>query len=847
MATNYQFVKRYENFQGVDYKSSDLKFPELNATELQNVDFTQIGSIQKRKGFQAIAPSVGGCGIFTYRGYSATGAEEIEVIEVDTGLWRMGESTLTVTYTGAATSASISIFYDVATSQYRCQMQEGTTQVLDYALGVGVDEASPVTVANLITQINAVTGFTASASGATTSPAAFLDIVPSHNLITSAMTSISRYWTAIYTPITLLPGNSTYKNDVEFENTSGVQLQNCIYLANGYDEVIKYDGHMAYRAGIPEPVAFTYSTANFAGGIRGSNYSYKVQYIQKDHQRNECAGNYTMPTNSVGGSIYWTNATDQQVTLVVPQIGSTTGFNTNCAIVNGAQSLVTTITVDTNGAPGTHTLQVGDTAYFYDSVSAAHVEREITARTNTSITIAGAAVTVADNAVISNNLRILIYRSKDTGSATVFPTVWYKVDEIPNNSFVSTANYLDAKADTNLGAIFLEPLTDRSPPVKGRYVSAFQNLMVTAGNLSNVNEVSVSDSENAEYFPVPDNQFLVNDIFGDKITGISPSNELFVVFQRRGIHVISGEIANGQFRVDQIANDVGCAAHASIRDIRGSLFFMSLSGPRVLQGGQIPQGLGRYEQNPYISRIDPVFDQSDEIDSTKIYQLKRAIGFHDRIGQRYACFVPCETVTTGLRYANSNSKVFVYDYQRDAWLEWTNMNMSGGVAALNDYIYFDERRFSSVTSTVRTYTYKIHNTGTYMDYADNTAALDAYWKSPWDFMGEASILKSFLAIRIFSTEEVENEYTITLKTERDWIKDTETEVTVDVGAGGYGVDRWDLDAYGSPADPTTTKKLNNNRIKALRVIFQNSEMQKNFLVSGYELEVAAPYKPRFVQ
>lgn len=846
MATSYQFVKRYENFQGVDYKSSDLKFPELNATELQNVDFTQIGSIKKRKGYQATAPSVGGCGLFTYRGYSDTGAEEIEVIEIDTGLWRLGETTITVTYTGSASSALISIFYDTVTAQYRCQIQEGTSQILDYALGIGVDEASPVTVATLMTQINALTGFSAVAVGATTSPAAFIDIVPSHNLISSPLSAISRYWTAIYSPITLLPGNSTYKNDVDFENTSAVQLQNCIYLANGYDEVIKYDGHMAYRAGMPEPLAFNYSTANFAGGIKGSNFSYKIQYVQKDHQRNECFGNYTMPTNSVGGSVYWTNATDQRVTLVIPQVLAASGFNTNCAVVNGNQTLVTTISVD-NGAGGSHTLQVGDTAYFYDSVSAAYIEREVTAKTSSSITISGAAVTVVDNAVISNNLRILIYRSKDTGSATVYPTVWYQVDEIPNNSFVSTANYLDAKLDTALGAIFLEPLTDRSPPVKGRYVSAFQNLMVTAGNLSDVNNVSVSDSENAEYFPVPDNQFLVNDIFGDKITGISPSNELFVVFQRRGIHVISGEIANGQFRVDQIANDVGCAAHASIRDIRGSLFFMSLSGPRVLQGGQIPKGLGQYEQNPYISRIDPLFDQADEADENKVYQLRRAIGFHDRIGQRYACFVPCESTTSGLRYANGNSKVFVYDYQRDAWLEWNNMNMSGGVAALNDYIYFDERRFSDVTSTIKSYTYKIHNSGSYMDYADNNGAIDAYWKSPWDFMGEASILKSFIAIRIFSTEEVENEYTIELKTERDWIHDTETEVTIDVGAGGYGADRWDLDAYGSPADPTSTKKLNNNRVKSLRVIFQNSEMQKNFLVSGYELEVAAPYKPRFVQ
>ena len=114
-------------------------------------------------------------------------------------------------------------------------------------------------------------------------------------------------------------------------------------------------------------------------------------------------------------------------------------------------------------------------------------------------------------------------------------------------------------------------------------------------------------------------------------------------------------------------------------------------------------------------------------------------------------------------------------------------------------------------------------------------------------MGEASVLKSFLAIRIFSTEEIQNEFTIDLKTERDWIYDTESAVTVTSGTGGYGQDRYDLDPWGSPTDPTLTKKLNNSRVKALRVIFANAEIQKNFLVSGYELEVAAPYKPRFVQ
>jgi len=133
-----------------------------------------------------------------------------------------------------------------------------------------------------------------------------------------------------------------------------------------------------------------------------------------------------------------------------------------------------------------------------------------------------------------------------------------------------------------------------------------------------------------------------------------------------------------------------------------------------------------------------------------------------------------------------------------------------------------------------------------LDYADNVSPISCYWKSAWDFLGEASILKSFLALRIFSTEEITNSFTLGVKTEINWIRDTQSSLDVQVGSGGYGEDRWDLDAWGSPVEPTLTRKLNNNRVKSLRVVFENSEAQKNILVTGYELEVAAPYKPRFV-
>lgn len=839
MAVNYKFIKRYENFNGVDYKSSDLHFPEQYATGLRNLKFTPSGSMEKRKGYQGAASNRGGSGLFTFKKYDSIGQESFEVVAVDSNLWRLTENTLTIAYSGSAAPCLSYVFLDSSIGAYRFQILEGSNTVLNLSLGLGIDEASPVTLTALRNAINALPGFTATVTGSGTVPAAFLETQVDVDLLSGNFSGVARSWTQVNSPGTLFPGNATYKNDSSFENTSSVQLQNCLYLSNGYDEVIKYDGQNAYRAGVPTPASITAAASANASGFTGDNYVYKVQYLQKDAQGNETAGNWIATDPAISIPV----GTPSQIAVTVANILAASGFNTNCAVVNGAQSLVTTITVD-NGSGSAHTLKIGDTAYFYDAVTAGYVERQVTGISPTTITIAGAAVTVADNAVISNNLRIILWRSKN--SAT-YPTVFYSVAEIPNNSFSATQSYIDLKADTALGAVFIEPETDRSPPVKGRYISAYQNIMVTAGNLQFPNQVSFSDVESPEYFSVPDNSFQVSDLLGDRITGISPSNEFFIVFQSRAIHSISGDLSTLQFRVDQVANDIGCAAHATIKDISGALAFLSFNGPRVLQGGQVPRGLGPFDGNTNISRIDPIFEQRGETDSQKLWQFKRAVGFHDRVGQKYLCFVPCETDVGGQREANSSSLIFVYDYPRDAWLEWDHINAAGGITELQNELLFSERKYYQSLLTAGSYLYRFHTSNTAYDYADNASPISFYWKSAWDFFGEASVLKNFLAIRLFSTEDTSSEFDLDVQTEVNWIKEPYSTLAVTIGGGGYGQDAYNVDPWGSPSEPTLTRKLNNNRVKSLRVVFSNEELQKNILLTGYELEVATPYKPRFVR
>lgn len=848
MGVNYQHLKRYQNFFGIDLKSNDLEYPEKYAQDATNFVISPTGTLEKRVGYQVAAPIGAKYGLFQYNRVDENGLEQPEILGCSNTISKLSKVTLTVTYGGSAATASLKVVYDSATSVYRCVITEGNSTVLDYSLGLGRDSGSPVTVSTLKTQIDALTGFTTSLSGSSSAVAAFIKTIPETDLKTGAVTLQTFVWSSVNVcPQTgktgPLVGSETNQYSSDFENVTAVQLQNCIYLSNGYDAVIKYDGQNVYRAGLPPKLgdtSYAISASGYGGG--GAHlYVWRQQFVQIDHNGNRIEGN---TVDSIEyDSIKEPSVDDVSVSLQNIQAG--TGFNTNCAIVAGAQTTVTTITVD-DGSGGSHTMKAGDTAYFYDGVSSSYVERKVTSVAATTITIAGAAVTVADNAVISNNLRIKVLRNKNTG---ITPTLYFELVELPNNSFSATQTYVDSKADASLSIEFVEPVTDRSPPVNGKYVSAYQGLMVTAGDLTQPNQVSVSDIENCEYFPLGENQFTVNNIQGDKITGIHPSSESFIVFQNRGVHAITGDVPNKNFRVDALTYDVGCIAHATIADVRGAICFLSSVGPRFIQSSSIPKGLGAAKDNELNSRIDPLVYQRG-VTAEQTYALKRAVAMNDRKGERYLLFIPAESTGGGERWTNANSVMMAYDYTRDAWHRWTNLDATGGMLSTDSdtEIYFVERRNSgtSASPSVKRYLYRFNNSATFLDYCDFNQAISVVYKSPWEFLGETGQLKNFQRLRVYSSELLDAPFTLEVETERDFIAETPVSLfTLTFGSNGWGQSSWGINSWGDPATTFDKHKLSNGRCVSLRVVMRNSEIQTNVAITGYELEMSLAYKPGF--
>lgn len=842
MAVSYQHLKRYQNLYGLDLKGNDLETNVPFATDLRNVQLRKNGSIEKRPGYQARAESVGGYGLFVYQRLNPeTFQEEPIVLACSNTVHRLNKATFTVTYSGSDSVCFLVCRYSPQDQEYRFTIQEGETVVLDTGLGKGFDELSSKTIFTLMGEIDAVAGFNAS----TTSPdfpAAFLPTITSWDLTGGPWVADTFYWEEVNTTKPFpLAGSENNQTQPDFENVTSTQMRNSIFLANGYDDILKYDGQTLYRAGIPDVDSITSAVAG-AGSISGSNFVYKAQYRQIDAVNQYIEGNVAIaatlaPTPSPP-------LASNSVDVTVANIQNGSGFNTNCGIVVGNQGPVNIINVD-DGSGNNSTLKTGDTAYFYDQVSASYVTRKIVDSTGATIEIEGAPVTVNDNDVISNNLRIRLFRNKSVPTA---PTVWYELIEVPNNAFAATQVVTDNTPDSGLLFQFVDPDTDRSPPVAGRYISQFQGLMVTAGNLSDPNTVSYSDFESPEYFPVPDNQLTVSNNIGDKITGIGQSNDSFIIFQSSAIYAVTGDVTEGAFRLDRLSADIGCSSHASIQDVKGLLMFMSPQGPRYISGLSLPRAIGAVENNPLVSRIDPAFEQRG-IPPEQIFRQKRVLSLNDKIGEKYWLFVPCETLApTNETYANQYSVCFVYDYTRDAWLKFDNINAAGGIIAAGNEIFFVERRFSEFEGGVRHLLYRQNNSGTYFDYNDNTEPVSAYWKSPWEFLNEASILKSFLSLRVFSTETLDSEFTLTVKTERDFIEGAQlSEIDLTIGSGGYGSGIYGEDPYGDIQEPALMTKLNNSRLKALRVTFENIEPQKNVSITGYELEIAAPYKKVFKQ
>lgn len=899
MAVDHRIIRNSENFRGIDKRTSDLKRTMEFATDIKNAAYRISGAINKRKGFKSQAITSNGIyGATTFKKVNqTTGAIEDELIVVNNKLQKVTENNLTfinntenenIYFNIVAQNNEIKFnLLDAGTSLLSASLNTGL-QNLDKPIatlktdiesvgnstiiwrkgvndiilnrvpsgsnyeykviitssevianrysdnvatnGVGMDivfgneeftmnvasnvglvystgVVSPIpfldaltwdTITNPSNHVaqweNALRG---QADGSNNFPsftiadnsaldglktatqsikAALLDLTPSQALPTASQNTIVKFKTIediaqgdttitnIFTGFKSGDANSVLASQ-ELENATFAQLNDVLYISNGIDDVMKYDGTRVYRAGLPNAPAITSTVDAGSGTSKTANkFDYMFQYEFTD-----AVGNIITSVKSATET--YTSSGTNDVTITLPAFPQT-GFD-----------------------------------------------------------------------FASGNIKIKVFRTKEYTAGNPAGQFYHltTLDTAVNDS-TSTYTILDNVADSAVNDLlaFDEPIKRHDPPPKGKYLAAFKNCLVISGQNTNVNNVqfslpfnAVSGEIGAEYFPDDDNATVVNSSFGDSITAIAPLRDLLYIFHKNSINVLAGDITAPQgapYTVDLLTKEggVGCQSQSSIAEFRNQLIFLSETGFYIIDSSAALTELS--------DLIKPLF-----LDAT--LKKKRAVSFNWTEENVLIMIIPKESVDTNNNIHTTNTSLVVaYDYFKNAWLQWDNLDFSAGASLFNNQLFIMSRQDSLSTLNA------MNNTGTTFDYIDHTSPITFEYDTNWESLAEPTIPKKFLRLKVFSQDTdltfESPSFDIDLKIQKDYLPTDLGTIKLDFGAlagGGWGNSKWGEFPWGNVSGRGIKTKLPTGKSKCIKLRFTNNTENENVLITNYEFEIAAPY------
>ena len=829
---------------GINYQMPDTLRNQREAANGLNFVVSDAMHLVKRPGFQnksaTTAPAFGlvkfekqniaetllagygdfAYGVDPYGSPSALlyGSAEDQLIGLDTTpkLWTAGN--LSITYSGAGT-ATITLS-NTSTGSIKLVLTDTADSTTTVDLGTGY-EGSPVSINTLVSTVDALSNFSASVdSGTSTGPAAFIDFINTTTLTTGVGQTLSwGYWADITTTISLEPLSEidNQKSLDSFENPTAVSVGGSVYIGNGYNDMHKYDGQTLYKAGLTQGLAVTAAEDTGSTGSAGfsGSYTYRISYKFVDNNNYTIEGHISDASAAVDNS-----AGPYDVNVTCTNLVDGSGYKTSCAVVNGTQTSVNagtnleTLTVDSG-----HTLQVGDRAYFYDKNLPGYTTAKVSATTSTTVTLqASSTLSVDDDDAISGGMRIVVWRTKAGG------TVYYVAAEIPNNAFNSTQVFVDEVDDDDLGATYGDgPAKTPGTPPRGRYSTVWRNQLIIAGDPDNPENIYYSEYDGTSILP---ENFPGVNVFqiapgsqSGAITGLETVGRNLFVFTENQTFVVEGNLANDDVRIDRLANNVGCVAHHTITNTDDQLFFLSKKGVYAIR----PQGAG-YSIQLISDNINPVLT----IDANNSFRrsFKRAIAEFWQDKNWYVLFLPSE-LTSGNRYATTDSRCFVYDIETNQWYIWSNVNCEGGMAIFDDgnsgeVLWFTSREDTSDTAR----TARFNQTKTEIDYSDHTSAVDMTYRAQWDFGGDPKAYKNYFELSIDAFRAGSQlAYTPTGDITVTLYEDFDSSASVLSFDASYELD-----------DEQIVESLPTYEMRSLGVEFANNTINEQILISGWAIE-----------
>lgn len=681
------------------------------------------------------------------------------------------------------------------------------------------------------------------------------------------------------TSVTVNPGATFWNYSVELQQTdnyrpvSSVQVRNTRLFSSGrvaeatYNSlsiresaaITKYDSQSFYRAGMPRiepfiavPLAAPVPSGTYTdfkgNAARTAQYSvggastitagyYTVQMKAVDKTGNIIEGTLTNVANNpltitfpgASSSIAQLTVSPRDLSLV-----SRLGFNTNYAVTSGTLTSLHIGCTDNFG--NQPTIRVGDIAYFWDDTQERFIQREVVDRDSSSITISsrsldldpnsptfdnGQTPTTLTGAAISANVRIVVWRSVQAGSADAK----YLVEELPWSPYYTV--YYDDKADDDLGAQLIQPAYNPDLPPPARYLAKLNDQVIALGNEAKDRTVYFEDIDTPEGYPSGTHEFDLP----KRATAAAQTGPFLICTTNDSLHEVSGDLSEFKFRVDQIGHNIGCTSHFTMQEVEeGVLFFQSLTGPYVLSNGRqlTPLGPVKAPDGRIAGRLEPYFTD-DYSSGTVRPAFQRSIGavFPDR--RWYVLYVPVEGATDyGVSKitdtVGTGSIAYVYDYGRSSWYRWLNIDLSG-MAVYQRGLHFCTR----ATDAIAFYGQFLMTHGLY-NFSDHTIANTWDWQSHWESLANPGVLKKFLRCRISSHEQLAAaSNTFDLNTFIDYnptVQSNDDTLT------------WTTQLDLNP-------KLFSENVRSMLVQFTANTRYEPMIISGYELEAVAPYRQVF--
>ena len=823
MAAQNTIVKYFDNFKGLDLRVSDLKREQGSATATLNTSLRKTGALSKRRGYQNNMRDRGGSGLFSFKDFQDDGTDSIvfedQLLTFDADGHKMLTEQFNITYTGS-NSAYYDLYLNDTDNKFYMDIYDDNVRVLNLDLGNGT-EGSFVTIAVMVTAINALTNFTCTSSSTyTTEPAAFVPISLNTTIPTTPGLDIDfTAYVQVDTPqgaSSPLTNHYAHKDDADFRMLSGDIINDNLYLAGESVGLMKYDGVRLYKAGISAPTAAPSLSATLAGALTGV-YKYKFTYEVYDSNGNIIESDASPEYTSASLS-------SNSLTLTFPTTVAASGFNTDMGTVS-SNATSTTITMT---AP--HYIKKFDTIALINGTTGLVERHKVESVTSTTAVVGDSVQTVIGDKVAAA-ISIRVYRTKVGGN------LFYALTDLVNDSGAASMSFTDNTADSALGAIYVDPAESRELAVSGcKYSCVWRGIHILSGDYANPNTVYFSDVESTEYFPTL-NSFEVSTSSGKPITGVKALDNALYIFTEDAIAVVTGDLTTNAFVVDTYSDEgIGCRAHATLQEIAGELWFLSSSGIYSIS----EKGLQERSQ-----KLSPEF----KITST--FNFEQAVSYHWIDERKFIIILPVtsDNGSGSLYTVPATTKIFAYDRFWDSWCEWSNFDFTGGITEHDNKIYLVDRNVDALNNVKRV-TRKVHDTGLTYDFADHTEPIAFTYKSHWETLGEPSMFKKLRRIKVFSLDASLNDFesqsfTVDVSVENNYADVTISSITLDFGGGalGWGSSPWGSFPWGEVRLFALKHKLNQNKTKSSRIVFSNSTVNENILVSGYELDIALPYRP----